>query len=75
MPQVNHQILGLGGGGEAFGRAGAARASFMVGGGSTANMLAVWRVRGFDRILREAWEAGIVLAASPLSRARRFRLP
>ncbi|HZO96435.1 MAG TPA: Type 1 glutamine amidotransferase-like domain-containing protein [Gaiellaceae bacterium] len=25
-----------------------------VGGGSTANMLAVWRVHGFDRILREA---------------------
>jgi peptidase E len=24
-------------------------------------MLAVWRVHGFDTILREAWEAGIVL--------------
>jgi dipeptidase E len=33
----------------------------MIGGGSTANMLAVWRVHGFDRILREAWERGIVL--------------
>jgi len=32
-----------------------------VGGGNTANMLAVWRVHGFDRILREAWESGIVL--------------
>ena len=32
-----------------------------VGGGSVANMLAVWRVHGFDRILREAWEAGVVL--------------
>jgi dipeptidase E len=32
-----------------------------VCGGNTANMLAVWRVHGFDRILREAWEAGIVL--------------
>ena len=32
-----------------------------VGGGNTANMLAVWRVHGIDRILREAWEAGIVL--------------
>ena len=32
-----------------------------VGGGSTPNMLAVWRVHGFDRILREAWESGIVL--------------
>ena len=32
-----------------------------VGGGNTANMLAIWRVHGFDRILREAWEAGIVL--------------
>ncbi len=34
----------------------------LVCGGNTANMLAVWRVHGFDRILREAWEAGIVLA-------------
>jgi dipeptidase E len=33
-----------------------------VGGGNTANMLAIWRVHGFDRILREAWERGIVLA-------------
>jgi peptidase E len=33
----------------------------VVGGGSTANMLAVWRAHGFDRILREAWEAGVVL--------------
>jgi dipeptidase E len=32
-----------------------------VCGGNTANMLAIWRVYGFDRILREAWEAGIVL--------------
>jgi peptidase E len=32
-----------------------------VAGGNTANMLAIWRVHGFDRILREAWEAGIVL--------------
>jgi len=32
-----------------------------VGGGNTANMLAIWRVHGFDRLLREAWEAGIVL--------------
>jgi dipeptidase E len=33
-----------------------------VGGGNTANMLAVWRVHGIDRILREAWQAGVVLA-------------
>jgi peptidase E len=32
-----------------------------VSGGNTANMLAVWRIHGFDRILREAWEAGVVL--------------
>jgi len=32
-----------------------------VSGGNTANMLAIWRVHGFDSILREAWEAGIVL--------------
>jgi peptidase E len=33
----------------------------LVCGGNTANMLAVWRLHGFDRILREAWEAGVVL--------------
>jgi dipeptidase E len=32
-----------------------------VGGGNTANALAIWRVHGFDEILREAWEAGVVL--------------
>lgn len=34
----------------------------LVCGGNTANMLAVWRLHGFDRILREAWESGVVLA-------------
>jgi peptidase E len=33
----------------------------LVGGGNTANMLAVWRAHGFDRILREAWESGVLL--------------
>ncbi|MFA5890469.1 MAG: peptidase E [Actinomycetota bacterium] len=33
-----------------------------VGGGNTANLLAVWRAHGLDAILREAWETGIVLA-------------
>ena len=33
-----------------------------VGGGSVANMVAVWRVHGLDEVLRQAWEAGIVLA-------------
>jgi peptidase E len=33
-----------------------------VGGGNTANMLAVWRVHGVDRMLREAWRRGIVLS-------------
>ncbi len=32
-----------------------------VGGGSTANLLAVWRAHGLDRILRRAWKQGIVL--------------
>ncbi len=32
-----------------------------VGGGSTVNLLAVWRAHGLDVVLREAWEAGIVL--------------
>jgi peptidase E len=33
-----------------------------VGGGSVANMVAVWRAHGLDRILRRAWQQGIVLA-------------
>jgi peptidase E len=32
-----------------------------VGGGNTANMLAIWRVHGVDRALREAWRRGAVL--------------
>ncbi|MGH3072499.1 MAG: Type 1 glutamine amidotransferase-like domain-containing protein [Gaiellaceae bacterium] len=32
-----------------------------VGGGNTANMLAIWRVHGIDRALREAWEHGAVV--------------
>ena len=35
-----------------------------VGGGNTANMLAIWGVHGVDTILREAWESGIVLAGT-----------
>jgi peptidase E len=34
----------------------------LVGGGSVANLAAVWRVHGLDRVMRTAWEAGIVLA-------------
>lgn len=33
-----------------------------VGGGSVANLLAVWRVHRLDEIMRECWEAGVVLA-------------
>jgi dipeptidase E len=33
----------------------------LVGGGNTANMLAIWRVHGFDEALREAWEKGVLL--------------
>jgi peptidase E len=32
-----------------------------VGGGSVANLLAVWRVHGVDQIMREAWESNVVL--------------
>ena len=35
-----------------------------VGGGSVANMAAVWRVHGIDAIMRKAWHAGIILAGS-----------
>ena len=33
-----------------------------VGGGNTANMLAIWRLHGVDKALRAAWERGAVLA-------------
>jgi peptidase E len=33
-----------------------------VGGGSVANLLAVWRVHGLDTIFRRVWQAGVVLA-------------
>ena len=39
-----------------------ARDTVWVGGGSTANLLALWRVHGLDRVFRECWEAGVVLA-------------
>ena len=32
-----------------------------VSGGSTANLLALWRLHGLDEVLRGAWQAGIVL--------------
>lgn len=33
-----------------------------VGGGSTINMLAIWRLHRVDQALRAAWESGVVLA-------------
>jgi peptidase E len=33
-----------------------------VGGGSVANLLALWRLHGLDEIFREAWLNGVVLA-------------
>ena len=35
-----------------------------VGGGNTANMLAIWRVHGVDELLREAYEGAVVLSGS-----------
>jgi peptidase E len=35
--------------------------AIFVGGGSTANMLAVWRAHGLDDVLRDAWAAGTVV--------------
>ena len=32
-----------------------------VSGGNTANALAIWRVHGFDQVLHEAWEQGVIL--------------
>lgn len=33
-----------------------------VGGGSVANLLALWRLHGLDESFRQAWQAGVVLA-------------
>lgn len=33
-----------------------------VGGGSAAGLLAMWQLHGLDEVMREAWEAGVVLA-------------
>lgn len=33
-----------------------------VGGGNTANMLAIWRVHGVDKALKKAWDQGVLLA-------------
>jgi peptidase E len=33
-----------------------------VSGGSVANLLALWRLHGVDKIMREAWQAGVVLS-------------
>lgn len=35
-----------------------------VGGGNTANLLAIWRVHGVDGALRAAWEGGVVLCGA-----------
>ena len=38
-----------------------ARDVLVVSGGNTANLLAIWRLHGFDAVVREAWEEGVVL--------------
>ena len=43
---------------EAIGRADV----IWVGGGSVANLLALWRLHGVDAALRDAWDSGTVLA-------------
>src|ERR1022692_329075 len=42
-----------------------------VGGGSVANLMAVWRVHGLDAIMRQAWERGIVLGGVRVRRRGR----
>ena len=39
----------------------ASRDVIWVGGGSSANLLALWRLHGLDVILRHCWESGVVL--------------
>jgi dipeptidase E len=35
--------------------------AIVVAGGNTANAIAIWRTHGFDEILHEAWQEGILL--------------
>jgi len=35
-----------------------------VGGGNTLNMLSIWKDQGIDKVLRKAWEKGIVLGGA-----------
>lgn len=35
---------------------------FYVGGGNTANLVAIWRAHGFDKLLNKAWQRGAILA-------------
>jgi len=41
-----------------------AQDAIYVAGGNTANMVAIWRAHGFDLVLREAWERGILLCGT-----------
>jgi peptidase E len=36
----------------------------VVSGGNTLNQQAIWRAQGIDRVLREAWDRGIVLGGA-----------
>ena len=36
-----------------------------VGGGSVANLLALWDLHGVSPAMRAAWESGVILAVSP----------
>jgi peptidase E len=46
-----------------------------VGGGNTRSMLAVWKHWGFDAVVREAWERGIVLCNCPHYDGEKDRRP
>lgn len=52
FPQPNRPVD------EAFGRADL----IWVGGGSVANLLALWSLHGIDAAMRDAWDRGVVLA-------------
>ena len=46
-----------------------------VGGGSTLNLMAIWRAHGLEQILAEAWAAGVVLAGMSAGMACWFESP
>jgi peptidase E len=61
-PYVLRTFINSGPGQETFEETIMSMDAIIVGGGSTLNMIAVWKAQGIDTVLRKAYEKGIVMA-------------